>query len=118
MPVSRPSERLAFLALFLTIAFGIQGSEPVRKAYMLTHNTLGSTEGRMPTADLFMWTAFALIVYFGTKMWDKLAAPVFALPPERAALWQDRLRWTRLVAMLLCLGFTVATICRYGYNFK
>jgi len=115
---SQPSERIAFLALIIIVALVIRGWEPVRKAHLLTHNTLGSIDTHVPTADLFLWCTCALIFYFGTKMWARLAPHVFELSAERAAIWQVRLRWTRLATTLLFLVLTLITLYRSGYNFN
>lgn len=115
---SRPAERIAFLSLITIIALVIRGWEPVRKVHLQTHNTLGSTNVHVPTSDLFLWAACALIFYFGTKMWAGFAPHVFALSPERATVWRDRLRWVRLGTTLLFLALTLITLYRYGYNFS
>ena len=115
---SRPTERIAFLALITIIALVIRGWEPVRKVHLQTHNTLGSTNLHVPTSDLMLWTVCAIIFFFGTKMWAGLAPHVFDLSPERAAVWRDRLRWVRLGTTLLFLALTLFTLYRYGYNFS
>ena len=81
---ARRVDNIILIALATQIALVIRGWEPVRKAHLLTHNTLGSTNIHVPTADLFLWTACAVIFFFGTKMWAALAPHVFALSPERA----------------------------------
>ena len=115
---ARRVDNIILITLAAQIALVIRGWEPVRKAHLLTHNTLGSTNIHVPTADLFLWTASALILFFGTKMWAALAPHVFALSPERAAIWRGRLRWIRLSTTILFLVLTVITLYRSGYNFN
>jgi hypothetical protein len=114
----RRIDSIALLALIAIIGLVIRGWEPVRKAHVLTHNPLASTNIHVPTADLFLWTVCALTFYFGTKMWAGFAPHVFQLSPERAVIWRDRLRWTRLGSTLLFLALTLITLYRYGYNFN
>jgi hypothetical protein len=115
---SRRIEVVTFLALIVMIALAIRGWEPIRKAHMLTYNTLGSTNVHVPTADLFLWIGCALIFFFGTKMWAVFAPHVFELSPSRADIWRERLRWTRLWTTVIFLVLTIITLYRYGYNFS
>ncbi|MFN0102293.1 MAG: hypothetical protein ACKV2U_09400 [Bryobacteraceae bacterium] len=107
---SRRIETITIVALIVLIALVVRGWEPVRKAHLLTHNTLGRTDIHVPTADLFLWTAFALIFYFGTRIWAILAPHVFELSPESASAWRSRLQIVRLLSTFILLGLCIHTI--------
>lgn len=105
-------ETLALLALLAQLALVFYFWEAVQKAHERTHNTLGQTGAHVATADLFLYTVFILIFYFGSRMWSALAPHVFELQPERAAVWRGRLLWVRLATTFLFLGLTLFTIFR------
>jgi len=115
---ARRLDRAAFIALLVLIYLVIRGWEPIRKAHLMTHNILASTNIHVPTSDLFLWTVCALIFYYGTKMWAVFAPHVFQLSAERAEIWRQRLRLVRLGTTLFFLGLTIFTLYRYGYNFS
>ena len=106
----RRRERIIFVALVATVGLAIYYWDDVHNAHHRMHNTLGSVNTHVPTADLFLWVSSALIFYFGTRMWTVFAPHVFNLAPDRAAVWRVRLQWTRFVTTFLFLACTLFTI--------
>ena len=106
----RRLERLTFIALAAIVGLSFYYWEEVERAHSRTHNLLGTVNNHVPTADLFLWTAAALILYFGTRMWSALAPHVFALSEESAARWRTRLLWARAATTVTFLGLTTFTI--------
>ena len=113
---SKRIETITLLALLALLAVDYFSWVPVQKAFRRTHNTLGQSFLHQPTADLFLWAAFALIIYFGTRMWTVFAPHVFQLSAERSIVWRDRLQILRLTATILLLLLTLITIYRASYN--
>lgn len=113
MPIqTRRLERITFLALVTLLGLVIYFWDPVQRSYQRQHNTLGQARTHLPTADLFMYTVFALILYFGSKLWGWLAPHVFALPESSAAQWRQRLLWFRFVTTVTLLCLTALIISR------
>ncbi|MBI2688685.1 MAG: hypothetical protein HYX27_20470 [Acidobacteria bacterium] len=114
---SRRLETAALLALGLLLAAVIYYWEIVQREHARNNNTLGQANIHVPTADLFLWTAFALGIYFGTRFWAAIAPRVFELSAARAEAWRSRLQWVRLLATLVFLGLTLQTISTHVPNF-
>lgn len=103
-------EKLTAVALVVILGASFHYWDFVHKAYQKGHNVLAETDLRIPTSDLFLWSAVALIVYFGTRLWTFLAPPVFELSAASAEAWRGRLRVVRVVSTFVMLGLTIRTI--------
>jgi len=114
---SRYFEKLILLTLILLFAFTFYFWGMVESAHKKQHNTLGIANIHVPTADLFLWAAFALIVYSLTRIWGAIAGRVFELPEDRAAVWHFRLQTVRAMATLVLFGLTLRTIHTYVPDF-
>ena len=107
---SKRIERLTLFALIVTVVSAFYYWDFVHKSFQKTHNTLGQMHVHAPTADLFLWSAVAFILYFGTRFWSNIGPHVFALSPERTTVWQTRLRAIRVLSTFIFLGLTFYTI--------
>lgn len=107
---SRRVEKLTILALIATVVLSFYYWDYVHKAFTRTHNTLGETNVHVPTADLFLWCIFALILYFGTRFWATVSPTIFRLSPETSARLALRLQVVRVISTFTLLGLTVHTI--------
>jgi len=114
---SRYVEKLTILALVATVAMSFYYWDFVHKAFTRTHNTLGETNVHVPTADLFLWCVFALILYFGTRFWATVSPTIFRLTPESAARLAFRLQVARVLSTFTLFGLTVRTIHTYVPDF-
>jgi predicted permease len=107
---SRPLERLTFAALVCIVALSVYYWDFVQKEFKKTHNTLGHANIHVPTADLFLWCVFALILYFGTRFWAVVGPKVFEPSAENAAAWSKRLQLARVITTFTLLALTLNTI--------
>jgi hypothetical protein len=107
---SRLLERLTFLALLCTVVLSGYYWDFVRREFQKTHNTLGNANIHVPTADLFLWCAFSLILYFGTRFWAVVGPKVFELSEESATAWSIRLQIARSATTFALLALTLRTI--------
>lgn len=117
MKTNRFLERLTFLALVTLLASSFYYWDFVHQAFRRTHNTLGETNLQVPTSDLFLWSAVAVILYFGTRIWSYLAPKVFLLSPESAAAWRRRLQLARVASTFTLLGLNIRHIHNYVPDF-
>jgi hypothetical protein len=103
-------EKLTALALVVILGASFYYWDFVHKAFQKEHNLLAETNLRIPTSELFLWSAVAVLFYVGTRLWTYLAPPVFALTAASAAVWRSRLRVVRVVSTFAMLGMTIRTI--------
>ena len=114
---SRLLEKLTILALIATVALSLYYWDFVQKDFARTHNTLGRTNLHVPTADLFLWCVFGLVLYFGTRFWATAGPRIFLLSPEASARLAFRLQVLRVVSTFVFLALTIDTIRTNVPNF-
>jgi hypothetical protein len=114
---ARRLEAVTLFALLLLLFFTFYFWDMVQKAHRITYNTLGNANVHVPTADLFLWAAVAVLLYFGARIWSALAPHVFQLSTEKATIWHRRLLAFRIVSTFLFLGLTVRTVHSFVPDF-
>lgn len=114
---SRRLERLTLAALFAIPILSLYYWDFVHKAFQKTHNTLGQTNVHVPTADLFLWSVFALGIYFGCRFWANVGPKIFAMPAGRVRQLTVGLQAVRVVSTFALLGLTLNTIHTYVPDF-
>lgn len=108
----RRLEAVTLAALGCLLGLVVYFWNPILQAHQLRHNRLAQAGVHTPTADLFLYAIFALVLYVGSRMWGWIAPHVFALGTVTAERWRQRLLWLRFVSTMLFLGLTILTISR------
>lgn len=109
-PNSRRIERLTLFALFLTVAAAIYYWPFVDQAFRRNNNLLGRTNVHVPTADLFLYSVFALILYCGARFWAFVSPKIFDISEATNAKIALRLQVFRVLSTFVLLALTVRNI--------
>ncbi|MBL8236238.1 MAG: hypothetical protein JNM66_02380 [Bryobacterales bacterium] len=109
-PNARRVERLTLLALFSTFAAAIYYWPYVDRAFRRNNNLLGQTNVHVPTADLFLYCVFALILYCGARFWAFVSPKIFDISEATAAKIAFRLQVFRVLSTFTLLALTLRGI--------
>jgi hypothetical protein len=109
-PNARRIEWLTILALLTTVAAAIYYWPFVDRAFRRNNNLLGQTNVHVPTADLFLYCVFALILYFGARFWGFVSPKIFDISEATASKIAFRLRVFRVVSTFTLLALTLRSI--------
>jgi hypothetical protein len=109
-PNARRIEWLTILALLTTVAAAIYYWPFVDRAFRRNNNLLGQTNVHVPTADLFLYCVFALILYFGARFWGFVSPKIFDISEATAGKIAFRLRVFRVLSTFTLLALTLRSI--------